>query len=369
MSVSTIVSRNILNALAFKTNRKILIIESDDWGSIRMPSKQAYKKLLEKDLIDEKDPFLKYDSLESEQDLIGLFEVLSSVKDKNGNHAQVTANCIMANPDFDKIQQSGYQDYYFEKANDTFNKYPNHSRGIDLWLEGRDKKVFIPQLHGREHVNIGLWMNELKNPMSKYRKSFELGTFAINSQIVEALARNTHAINDLDPSNTVQEASVMFKDLFGNESISFIAPNYTWDFGIEESLKKVGIDFLQGSKKQNLKKENGEKKSIYHYTGQKNKKNQTFLVRNCLFEPSVSSKIDYLDICLNQIENAFYWKTPAIITSHRLNYLGELVEKNRSNNLKLLKRLLDAVIKKWPDIEFMSTDDLCQLIRKSKTDG
>ena len=38
--------QTITNVLAYKTNRKIVVFESDDWGSIRMPSKLAYSNLL-----------------------------------------------------------------------------------------------------------------------------------------------------------------------------------------------------------------------------------------------------------------------------------------------------------------------------------
>ncbi len=358
MSFSSALLRNVLNALAFKTNRKIIVIESDDWGSIRMPSQKVYKQLLDKNLIDGNDSFLKYDSLESENDLIGLFEVLSSVKDKNGNPAKLTANCIMANPDFDKIESSGFMSYHYEKAEVSFKRYPRHSQSLKLWFEGKEKHVFMPQLHGREHVNAGLWMNALQKSDSSYRAAFEFKTFAINSKIVEALARNDFSQGALDPSSTVKEAAHMFAELFEKDSVSFIAPNYTWDANIEDALKEVGINFLQGSKKQNIKTSDNEKKTQYHYTGQKNKNKQVYLVRNCLFEPSVSNKINYLDICLKQIESAFKWNTPAIITSHRLNFLGELDETNRSKNLNLLKELLQSATKKWPDIEFMSTDEL-----------
>ena len=40
--------QTITNVLAYKTNPKIVVFESDDWGSIRMPSKLAYSNLLKK---------------------------------------------------------------------------------------------------------------------------------------------------------------------------------------------------------------------------------------------------------------------------------------------------------------------------------
>ena len=36
----------ITNIKGWRTNRKIVVIESDDWGTIRMSSKEAFNSLL-----------------------------------------------------------------------------------------------------------------------------------------------------------------------------------------------------------------------------------------------------------------------------------------------------------------------------------
>ena len=38
-------AKNYVNALGWNSNRKIVVIESDDWGSIRMPSRKIYEYL------------------------------------------------------------------------------------------------------------------------------------------------------------------------------------------------------------------------------------------------------------------------------------------------------------------------------------
>ena len=50
------------------TSRQILVIESDDWGGIRMPSQNTYNKLIKEGDISDKNPFLKFDCLEREED-------------------------------------------------------------------------------------------------------------------------------------------------------------------------------------------------------------------------------------------------------------------------------------------------------------
>ena len=40
------IKNTYINQMGFHTNRKILVIDSDDWGSIRMPSRNVYETLL-----------------------------------------------------------------------------------------------------------------------------------------------------------------------------------------------------------------------------------------------------------------------------------------------------------------------------------
>ena len=81
-----------------------------------MPSKQVYEKLLKQGYRVDRCHFSHYDSLETEDDLVCLFEVLDSVRDSNNKPAVLTANCVVANPDFDKIEAYGFQEYYYESV-------------------------------------------------------------------------------------------------------------------------------------------------------------------------------------------------------------------------------------------------------------
>lgn len=55
-----------------------------------MPSRKVYECLLKEGLEVDNSYFDKYDSLESAEDLMALFDVLSSVKDRNGHSAVIT---------------------------------------------------------------------------------------------------------------------------------------------------------------------------------------------------------------------------------------------------------------------------------------
>jgi hypothetical protein len=93
---------------------------------------------------------------------------------------------------------------------------------------------------------------------------------------------------------------------------------------------------------------------------------QIYTVRNCVFEPSqMSDKYDNVRSCINEISDSFFWKKPAILTSHRINFIGSIEEDNRKRNLKLLEELIQKILKRWPNVEFMSSDELITLIQNN----
>ena len=116
------------------------MIESDDWGSIRMPSKKVFNSLQSQNLYPENDAYLKYDALATDQDMLALFEVLNSVKDKNNAPAILTANAVMGNPDFNKIMASNFQEYFWEPSfTKTWEKYSNCKETEKYGVKGRKK--------------------------------------------------------------------------------------------------------------------------------------------------------------------------------------------------------------------------------------
>ena len=138
----------------------------------------------------------------------------------------------------------------------------------------------------------------------------------------------------------------------------------------QKTLYEGSVKYIQGLVVQSIPTGTfGNYKKKYHFLGNRNKYGQYYLVRNAFFEPSLTKASDPVGECLSRINIAFRWNKPAIISSHRINYIGSLVEKNRSDNLKLLDELLGRIIKTWPDVEFMPSDELGDLIAESKEGG
>ena len=95
--------------------------------------------------------------------------------------------------------------------------------------------------------------------------------------------------------------------------------------------------------------------------GEQNKCGQYYLTRNCCFEQTQDISLGF-DRCFHDLTCCFELNEPAIISTHRLNFVGELEVKNRDKNLFEFKRLLQAIVQKYPDVEFMSSDELGDVI-------
>lgn len=374
MSFKEALQRNLMLLPGWRTRRRIVIIESDDWGAIRTPDRNTLLALNRINPLVEKDLMSQLDSLESNEDLLFLFEVLQSVKDKNNRPAIITANTIVANPEFERIAASGFQTYYYEKVTDTLRKYTGREQVFELIGQGISEKLYQPQLHGREHLNVQQWLGALQNGNAELLEAFRYNTFGIPLSGKISKRNNLMSAFDFEDENEtaglgkiIKEGTDLFSEIFGFSSTSFIATTYVWHPSLEPTLHKHGVKYLQGIPYQYIPSPGDDwYRKRFHYTGQKNNSGQLYLVRNASFEPYMQKNTDVVGECLHRINLAFRWGKPAIIGSHRVNFIGSLVESNRTRNLKLLNQLLTEIVKRWPDVEFMSSDELGELILQSK---
>ena len=225
-------------------------------------------------------------------------------------------------------------------------------------------KVFHPQLHGREHINVPMWMNLLRQNHPGARMAFDCGVFSfLVDKSLDKREKNTSSyyyLNDEEfefDRQSIIEGAALFKELFGYESKSFIAPSYKWDERIEATLVSVGVRYIQG-----LPVHCSNGKRHLNFVGKKNEFHQIYLNRNANFEYSQNQGFDWIGDAMKNIEIAFRWHKPATISAHRLNFVGALNAKNRDENLARFRKLISMIQKRWPDVEFLSSDELGELI-------
>lgn len=366
-------SRMITNSQGWKTNEKIIIFESDDWGSVRMPNKAVQNAFKEKGYDVISNPYCKFDTLANSDDLNSLFKVLRKHKDKDGNHAMITANTVVANPIFSDIRASNFSDYNYEPFTETLKDYYPKEDVFSLWQEGIDDNIFFPQFHGREHVNVPLWLELLRNNNKAITDAFDLKFWGVPEIFYPSNIQNLQAAFGSVKPNDVEfyrkslvEGLNLFEKIFNFKSETFIANNYTWSDPLNNTLYENGIIGLQGMKYQKVPLSDGcGIKLRPKFTGKINELGQVYMVRNCVFEPSQMSKnFNNVDNCLSNITNAFFFNKPAIITSHRLNFIGVLSKENRDLNLLMLDKLIKTILEKWPDVIFMTSNKLAQKLHQ-----
>ena len=352
--------------MGYQTDKKQILLLSDDWGSVRIKSTQDQEALVKKGLIIN-NRFDQYDSLETNEDLELLFEVLTKYKDHNGNHPCITAVTNVANPDFKKIKESDFQEYHYETIASTYLRYPDSDRVLNLTHEGIQNKIFIPQSHGREHVQVNWWMEELQNKDSFASKFFENEFFFLYNSLLKNNYRGRDIVaafdvltqDDLDSQIIIAKDSlIIFDNLFGFKSKIFTPPALFYNPQIEEIIKREGIDWIDVGRLFKVPQTDGTEKWQFNYLGRKKKSGLKVLVRNAMFESNISQSESAVDRCLYDIEQAFKLRQPAIISNHRACFTGRIDDNNRRKGLFELDLLFSRIVKKWPDVEFISINEL-----------
>lgn len=346
----------------FRTSRHIVVFESDDWGSIRMPDKKAWDELLQLGYAVDKRPYERFDTLESVEDLEALFGLLSKYKDCKGNHPIVTANMLMANPDFERIKESGYQEYYYEPIAYTYERYFGNTKVLDLMRQGYECGVFMPQCHGREHFNVAQWMQGLQEGNEDLLTAFRFCICGIapkahpelGNQMMKALYAGTEEA-EKQVEEIVAEGLQMFEKMWGFKSESFVAPCYVWSENVEKKLAENSVKIIQTSR---VKKESYNSSKKILYSGQHTKFNQVYSIRNCAFEPSTNEGGANVTDMMKQVDEAFSHHKIVTFSTHRINYVSGLSNNNRENTLSILESFLRALLIKYPDVEFTSSDKI-----------
>ena len=368
----SLLSVHASNLSGWRTNRKIVVIESDDWGSIRMSSLEAFNNLLKAGMREDCNHYNTFDSLESNKHLECLFETLSKFKDKNGRHPVMTGVNVVANPNFEKIKENGFMQYVYEPYTETLKRYPSHDRVYALWKEGIERRLFVPVFHGREHLNVQRWLRALRSGHRSTLLAFDNCVTGIYNGIDGERIPEFQAAFDIDTPEDLpylKEVLItgldLFKELYGYKSSYFVPTNGPFNNSLERVLKEKGVRYINSGKIQKEPLGNGQFKKNIRFLGKKNEFGQIYLTRNCFFEPSSMespASTDWIGNCLKEIEIAFMWHKPATISTHRVNYVGFLHPENREKTLHKFEELLRIMLKKWPDIEFMTSMELGDLI-------
>ena len=352
------------NARGWRTRRRLLVFESDDWGAIRMRDPKALRDMELGGLDVGRPVFGRIDCLENRSDLQNLFNVIDRYRDRQNSAPIFTFNTVLGNPDFAAIKADHFERYSHEGLFQSYERY----HGDDLrpvWDAAMRASLIQPQFHAREHLNVGLWMNDLRNGLAETRLAFDFDYYGLGTKTSSMRQRNYLAAYWPESPEHLREIQgivldglTKFEELFGFATRTFIACNLVLPRELESALASKGVKLIQGERGQITPSSSGEISIRRSFTGQRNALGQLYSVRNVKFEPFEDPSRDWVASALEEIGASFSWGKPAIISTHRVNYVSGMDANNRDQNLRLLDQLLQSILAKWPDVEFISSDQL-----------
>ena len=307
------------------------------------------------------------------EDLEALFEVLSSVVDGQGRPAVFTPYAVCANPDFDAINTDDAT-YLYESMPQTFARLEDDQgqayRGAwDLWREGIRLGLLNPQFHGREHLNVDLLEQKLRNRDKALCINLENRSLtALSNEPTLPGVGFTHAFGVWDRSalpghkEIIADGLQLFESVFGFPSKTFTPPAQKLHPDLYTYVETCGVRGIDKPLICLRRLDKNKTQREFNFLGRRGCQDHISIVRNVVFEPTSDRRIDSVKLALDQIAAAFRWHRPAIISSHRVNFAGHIDSQNRDFGLGALKRLLSGIIERWPEIRFVSADSLLEKI-------
>lgn len=362
-------ANHLKNIPGWKTKRRLLAFAVDDYGNVRLASPKA-KQNLQASGIKLIGRFDHFDALDTREDYEMLYDVLGSVKDKKENPAIFTPYALPCNTDYQKTTESDC--FIPENLDVTYKRLGSQDKSYEgaheLLLDGIHHKLIKPQFHGREHLNVNLFNTLLKDKNPHLLANIENQSLAgvpnhpsyPKVGFNQAFAFWKEEEIELH-KEILKDGLERFEQVYGYRSLTFTPPAqqlHTDLYAYVGSLGVKGVDKVRATMRH---KGDGVYVKERNILGEKGLGNTMTIVRNCVFEPT-DRDIDWVSFTFKQIEAAFFWNKPAIISSHRVNFCGHIDPENRKKGLIALKALLDKVVKKWPDVEFVSVDEVANII-------
>lgn len=327
-----------------------IVFDSDDWGSQRVPSSRALARLAKAGVIGG-DGAYDRDTLESASDLAALYEVLAAARGGDGRPPVVSAYVNPANPDFDAIRANGFAEYCWEPMSATLARRGDARETIAAWRTGVAEGLLVPQYHGREHLQVRAWMEQLAHD-GPVRAGFEHGYYSVALPGVPDALRGFRAANFFrsldelpDLGAIIASGADCFEAEFGRRPDIYCPTNNIFHPALYPAVRAAGCRALVRHVRNKQPDGRGGLRLAWGQGGV-TEAGLAWHGRNATFEPVQGFGVDH---ALAGIASAFAWGVPAVISTHRVNFVGGVDPAQRDRGLQGLRDLLAAIARLWPD--------------------
>lgn len=311
-----------------------VLIESDDWG----PGGEFHAERLQ-----------------------ALLDALAFHKDSTKRSAVLTANVVLSVPDVPQIVGAGIL---------SRKMLDRDFGGIHkTMLQGIANGTFVPQLHGLEHLNAEAFVDlcRTSDPRTESARSdtnwwdWEALDSPLQGHYVDGSRLPSRPISREKADQIVTMATDLFTGMFGCPSLTAVAPCYLWNDDIEQSWARHSIKGIQtAGYRCNARDRDGNyvQDKVLIRAGDKNEREQVYLVRNIMFEP-VDGK-NTPDTAYAEALQAKRQALPLTISTHRYNFTRSAREF--TDSLAGLDELLNQLTQNIPDLRFLSSAELAECL-------
>jgi len=331
----------------FIVSPPVFVISSDDWGS-------------------------REDSVE---DLNRLADVLRGFQDRYGHPAVVTAYMNPACPDVDRIAESGFQHYAWKFC------YSDNPELVDRWNALVAEGLFEIEFHGREHINVPLFMDLLKTDAHGFRQAVLNKRIAWHcdsmwdSRLMEdprfKYFYRSFIDASIDPPRAlprdrqieiIQTGLQLMHEHFEVAPQVLTPPGYVWDLYIGQALRACGLEYLDAARMSivGVTSNQGLEVRDFVLDWGSNPEGIQAIIRTDVYEPTErvtpGQRID-LDDALWGVRRNLAAGSPVVLVSHCQHYIGP-DQSLKQSSLQGLRRLIQEVRICRPKVAFLSAADL-----------
>ncbi len=338
-----------------------VVIESDDWGACEQVAHRAlWQKLRTSGLL--RTSAFAGGTLEHAVTLRRLQRTLEGYRGPDGLPAVITAFACLANPDYARIRRDGFQVYHDIPIDCGFPSKWRRPGLHEAWADAMQAGVFHPEFHTRlHHTHPGVWLEYLRKGDKRARALFEHQTYVQGGHIPE--------YQDMNPAaqhHWVKPAVDTFIRWTGGRPTAGVTSDATAMTEIIWRAHGIRTFCLR-----NFRNERGEvivypskpwnNQNPYTPMGGWNAQTDTvYLRRNVDFE--CGWKVDDLAAIVAQIQQQWDSNEPAILNTHRVNWVHhdpELEQRGWQN----LQGLLEAMAQ-LGGVRFLTSGEVGDIYRQ-----
>jgi len=314
-------------------------------------------------------------TLETHDKMQRLFDFLLNFKGADGRPVIFTPVYIVANPDSDAILANGFTEYVDNGICDGFPSrwsVPpwDHAKIMEKAREGIRLGVWYPQTHGRaHHYSPKKWVRGLREKADEAMCAFfqlrgRIGVPVNLDRKYEVKGLEFDELTDEELNEWFGKGLEYFRRAFGYETPCAPITNAVrakeyepeLEMRCERMLARYGIKINSHSYK-------AREYGMGHYDPELD---LTFMGWNANFDPLGTPDTETqkgFTHAYRRIQEAWAKGEPAIVGTHRINYVSLDPEQERQGYLQL-EQLLSTLQKEHPDVVYLTSSEVGQLYRQ-----